>query len=64
MNRVNIPAWAIDLGKSRNGLCALTPESTALELISSAPAASSGAAMVQRDFGKDGVRKRTVSEPR
>jgi hypothetical protein len=33
MNRVNIPAWAIDLGKSRSGLCALTAESTALIVV-------------------------------
>jgi ureidoacrylate peracid hydrolase len=33
MNRVNIPAWAIDLGKSRSGLCALTPEKTALIVV-------------------------------
>jgi ureidoacrylate peracid hydrolase len=33
MNRVNIPAWAIDLGKPRCGLCALTPESTALIVV-------------------------------
>jgi len=33
MNRVNIPAWAIDLGKSRSGLCALIAESTALIVV-------------------------------
>jgi ureidoacrylate peracid hydrolase len=33
MNRVNIPAWAFDLGKSRSGLCALTAASTALIVV-------------------------------
>jgi hypothetical protein len=33
MNRVKIPAWAIDLGKSRSGLCALTPEKAALIVV-------------------------------
>jgi ureidoacrylate peracid hydrolase len=33
MNHVNIPAWAIELGKSRNGLRELAPESTALIVV-------------------------------
>jgi nicotinamidase-related amidase len=33
MNHANIPAWAIELGKSRNGLCALCPERTALIVV-------------------------------
>lgn len=54
MNRVNIPAWAIDLGKSRRGLCALTAESTALIVVDLPNAFLAP--------GEDGARERTVSE--
>ena len=33
MNRVNIPQWAIELGKSRNGLSPLNPTATALVVV-------------------------------
>jgi ureidoacrylate peracid hydrolase len=33
MNQVNIPAWAIELGKSRSGLSSLNPTATALIVV-------------------------------
>jgi len=33
MNRVNIPPWAIELGKSRSGLSSLNPTATALIVV-------------------------------
>ncbi len=33
MNQVNIPPWAIELGKSRSGLSSLNPSATALIVV-------------------------------
>src|SRR5260370_22113686 len=33
MNQVNIPPWAIELGKSRSGLSSLNPTATALIVV-------------------------------